>query len=401
MATKKKCSACDEKILNISYMECSNEKCMKLFDLNCLALKLEVFEAFSAEDKSTWICPECVCCNPKHNNQDTPVGGDTPILNRTFTNNVNTRRGNRVESSTTSFEIGTVTMAELLNELRTFRFEVMKRLDSQEKSIQELQLIAEQTRIKLEKIFLDRRVDEVKNKGIITIENKIEELEKGQHVTQQEIKTQLKTFSEILLQKTTDSALNNPVIKKVEVNKCGATKPPIMGLVVDIQNIEGREQEKEEDGKEDHEGKEKKEKEEEEEGKRENGKKPENGKKDNDWKEVTNKKKARMSSHVKKGQNTNAITIKATERKKHLHVWRLHPETSSEALSSYLNTICGSDVVIEKINHKTKRDYASFRITVAESVYNKLCQPEVWPVNTEFTEWIWFRKSNNNTKEAM
>lgn len=365
MATK--CSACDEKTSEIDYMECSNGNCRKLFHLKCLTLKLEVFETFSEEYKSKWICPECASSNPKRNNQDTPVRGDTPVLNRTFTNNVNTRRGNRIESSLTSnTEVGSDMMAQVLNELRAFRIDVMKRLDTQAKDIQELKLIAEQTEIKVEKLCLDKRVDGEKSNEFIIMKNKIEELKKVQNVTQQETERHLKTFAEVLLQKNTDGvALSNPLTNKVKVNKVGATKSPIL---VDTQPIEERE---------------------------------EKGNEENDWKVVKNRKSARFSSDVKRGQNTNTITIKATERKKHLHIWRLHPETSAEALSKYVENICGTDVVVEKINHKTKRDYASFRVTVPESVYKKLCQPEVWPVNTEFTEWIWFRKSTNKHKEAI
>lgn len=89
--------------------------------------------------------------------------------------------------------------------------------------------------------------------------------------------------------------------------------------------------------------------------------------------------------------------IQATERKKHLHVWRLSTETTVEKLISHVKGTCGSDVFvkIEKIKHKTQRDYASFIITVPESAYEKLFQPDIWPVNTEFSEWIWFRKSSS------
>lgn len=364
MATK--CGACDEKVLNISYMECSNENCKKLFHVKCLALTLEVFEAFSEEYKSTWICPECICCNPKHNNQDTPVRGNTPTLNRTFTNNVNTRRGNRSESSTTNTEIGTDMIAELLNEMRIFRLDVMKRLDTQAESIQKLQVIAEETKTKVETLFLNKKVGGENSRDTVVITNKIEELKKVQNVTLHETEKQLKTFAEILSQKTTnDTASTNPVI-----NEVGATKSPIFAPTVNLVATENKEE-------------------------KDIQKKEETGNEDNNWKVVKNRKTARRSSDVKKGQNATNTTIKATERKKHLHVWRLHSETSSEALENYLKNICDAEVAVEKITHKAKRDYASFRISVPESAYNTICQPDVWPINTEFTEWIWFRKSTN------
>ncbi|CAH4037344.1 unnamed protein product [Pieris brassicae] len=56
---------------------------------------------------------------------------------------------------------------------------------------------------------------------------------------------------------------------------------------------------------------------------------------------------------------------------------------------------------IEKINHKTERDYASFIIGVPESEYNVLCQPENWPVNIECYDWVWFRRSTNSKESFL
>ena len=44
---------------------------------------------------------------------------------------------------------------------------------------------------------------------------------------------------------------------------------------------------------------------------------------------------------------------------------------------------------------KSERDYASFRVGVTLSNFEKLCDPEIWPVNVEYSEWIWFRPNTN------
>lgn len=116
---------------------------------------------------------------------------------------------------------------------------------------------------------------------------------------------------------------------------------------------------------------------------------------------VQNKKGNRRLSgnDIRKGQNTSLTALKGAERKKYLHVWRLHPDTTLDAVTNHIKDVCGSDVVtkIERIKHKTERDYASFIVGVPEQMFTKLNQSEVWPLNAEFSEWIWFRKSERKT----
>lgn len=81
--------------------------------------------------------------------------------------------------------------------------------------------------------------------------------------------------------------------------------------------------------------------------------------KESGWTTVRNKKHNRQNKQVRVGTNAELRAIQATERKKHLHVWRLHPETTIEAINDHVKTICGSEVQIkiEKIKHKIGRDY--------------------------------------------
>lgn len=63
----------------------------------------------------------------------------------------------------------------------------------------------------------------------------------------------------------------------------------------------------------------------------------------------------------------------------YLYVWRLNTEITVEELTAYVKEVCDSDVSvkIERINHKTERNYAFFIITESEAVYVKLSHPEV------------------------
>ncbi|CAF4785696.1 unnamed protein product [Pieris macdunnoughi] len=106
---------------------------------------------------------------------------------------------------------------------------------------------------------------------------------------------------------------------------------------------------------------------------------------------------------ILRGRNVESLEIRATQRKKHLHIWRLSLDTTEEKLTSYIKGICGIevDVKVIKIKSKKVKEYASFIVTVSESVYEKLYSPEVWPVNTECCQWFWFRKPKNKTEETV
>ncbi|CAH2096913.1 unnamed protein product [Euphydryas editha] len=85
--------------------------------------------------------------------------------------------------------------------------------------------------------------------------------------------------------------------------------------------------------------------------------------------------------------NTSVLRIKAVERRKYFHVWRLLTHTSVENLTDYVREILGADsyIKVDKINHKTVRGYSSFRICVSDHNYEKLCDPSIWPKDAEFT----------------
>lgn len=108
-------------------------------------------------------------------------------------------------------------------------------------------------------------------------------------------------------------------------------------------------------------------------------------------------KRRSILSEVKKGGNREVTKIQGTERKKFLHVWRLKKNTSCSEIEEHIKSqkIGCDSIKVEQVKMKSERDYSSFIIGVPESAYDKLCDPNIWPINVEFGEWIWFHKSRN------
>lgn len=114
------------------------------------------------------------------------------------------------------------------------------------------------------------------------------------------------------------------------------------------------------------------------------------------WIEVKNRNR---NNPVKKGGNTSVTLLKAVERKKYLHVWRLDKSTTEDSIKEYIKDILGNNLefTVEMIKTKTERNYSSFKIGLPENSFEKLCNPDVWPLNVEFSEWIFFRRPTTNT----
>lgn len=262
--------------------------------------------------------------------------------------------------------------AALLVELRQFRSDIITPLDSQAKAITQLQHQFLQTKTDLDSLV----------KVIKVIESKVTQTQnyKSQEpIAEAVTKSSPTTFAEAVTQNTspnilpTNVASNQYSAKTQKVNKRVATKSarsPVQLNTTDTVPIMYPSKDVD-DGANNQTG----------------------------WTTVRNKKFSRVPKDVTVGNNTEIKTILATERKKHLHVWRLHPATTVEAMTNHVKSICGQDVVlkVEKIRHKTERDYSSFIIGVPEQMYSELNKAEVWPVKAEFKEWIWFRGYTKDT----
>lgn len=372
-----KCSGCDAAIFDIMFMECSQEPCKKMYHLKCIAVTADKFASFTQDYKDNWVCPECTCAIPKRDNSNTPVRGSI-ILNKTFTPSsyVNTERGGRLNPNESVLD----TESKILEELREFRLEMKARLDEQAREYTLLKNRFNKTETQLQELRKIMTVVQEKANKADILETKIIDLTKKNEQMEQMLSSKTK-IPEII--EPIQHKVHQPIVSFAQVvsqNQAKSVATKRTNLLANEEKVPNINNNKKSNS----------------EYTAENNKNTEGG----DW-TVINRKKSRYSkSEVKKGGRTNLVEIQGTERKKYLHVWRLQRETSSEKLENYVQNICGEDVPIkvDKIKHKTERDYASFIIGVPESKYNELCKPENWPVNMEFCEWVWFRKTAGKTK---
>lgn len=377
-----KCTGCDAVISDILYMKCEQEGCKKLYHLKCLTLTKEKFEAFTEEYKLNWRCPECVCSIPKRDNSETPVRGN-PVINKTHTPSyVNTERGSRISKK----EITDVdSISKIMREIQEFRCEMKLQMEEQIKEYSllkhrfintetELQHLRETMKVVQEKVST---VDELEAK-IKLLEEKNEQLQVSlsnkqptkvrseEKIIEENRETRQVSFAKVVKQNEKEVTQKQQIYPLGKGVDSVATKPTIIkdNNKIGIQLIKTTE-------------------------------KNDNQEKEELWTIVQQKKKRYPSSQVIKGGSTATATIQGTEKKKFLHVWRLKKDTTVESLEIYVKGICGQEVAVtvEKIKHRTERDYASFIIGVPESIYDKLCKPECWAINIEFCEWVWFRKT--------
>lgn len=379
-------------LTNVPFIECSKKTCNKVFELKCLGIPTENFETYSQEYKDQWVCPECVCSQRKPSrNADTPVSRTSgPASTFSRSSNVNTQRGSRIKTAESPM---TEQKPNLLEEIKDFRLEVMSRLDSQTSLMENMQEIFNCTKNELQELRLYVKVLEQKVDQVFSLEKQMKELSARNQYLEHQINISKKSqpsgetlkcpkealnYSEAICKQPANDKRNKTAASPSAVTSSGAMKTveiPMMGEVSPAEEQKLSTSEVEMNSKADsNEG----------------------------WNLVRNNKRKFQSKEVKRGQNSSLKDIQAMERKKHLHVWRLHPETTVESLTTHVKQMCGSEVnvKIEKIKHKTERDYSSFIVGIAEGVYHKLCHPDVWPVNAEFSEWIWFRRSTNRPNDG-
>lgn len=386
-----KCRACDIQVPDDGYMKCSKKQCEKVYDLKCLGLTQKEGSPSSDENLSKqWICPECVCSKPKpirYDPDNTPLRNTPELKAFTPSANVNTQRGSRIKLMDKSDVECDNCEDSWLSEFRQFRNEIISRLDVQTSIIKHLQEVCFSTKMELEELKMNMKVRQHKitetdqNQRSESIDSSLESLNADVQVIDQiDVPTTFADVTRISINNLNRKNTTPRVSKKREATKTADGRESVVRSQL-INQPQPHMSPKNNSN---------------------NSKEEENNNKDNEWTTVRKKRGSFQSKNVKKGNNMDLKDIQATEKKRHLHVWRLNKETTIEKLISHVKGVCGLDanVKIEKIKHKTERDYASFIVTVSESMYEKLCQSEVWLVNTEFCEWIWFRKTTYKpTKE--
>lgn len=88
----KACAACT-KVIKAEFMECRN--CLERYDLYCVNIALETFNAYSESSKKDWICPTCKSAIPKRDNTNTPVRSSEWDKPYAATDTITISRGSR------------------------------------------------------------------------------------------------------------------------------------------------------------------------------------------------------------------------------------------------------------------------------------------------------------------
>ncbi|CAG9761244.1 unnamed protein product [Ceutorhynchus assimilis] len=97
------------------------------------------------------------------------------------------------------------------------------------------------------------------------------------------------------------------------------------------------------------------------------------------WQNVTYKR--RKPRVLVGNKDDTELNIRAVPKSVDLHVYRLHPDTTSMQITNLLKSLF-PEVKTEKIESKNSNIYASFKVTILQKNFNKAMDATVWPVNT-------------------
>lgn len=105
-------------------MSCA--RCNKFYDIDCLGISVQTFEQQPEELKECWICPQCVCSQPKQGNSSTPVR--SAINTGSCSNaNVNMVRGSKGKAKPVvafSSTQSAIEVSDLIKEIKELRKEM-------------------------------------------------------------------------------------------------------------------------------------------------------------------------------------------------------------------------------------------------------------------------------------
>lgn len=86
-------------------------------------------------------------------------------------------------------------------------------------------------------------------------------------------------------------------------------------------------------------------------------------------------------------RDSDGESLKAVPQVGYIHVYRLDPGTSEQAVSEYLKQFI-PDCKCEILNSKHPEVYSSFKITVPLNDVEKVMNPNVWPVGTRVNRYF-------------
>ncbi|KAJ8704738.1 hypothetical protein PYW07_011926 [Mythimna separata] len=329
------CRACGVMVPHGLFMKCSNKQCGKVYDIKCLGFMEDEFKSFSNQRILEWICPECVCSKPRRNDPDTPVRSTFQMKADETSAYVNTQRGSRSKTTADVSIVGCDSDGVLLIEFRQFRLQVLQRLDMQTEIIKHLQEVCNSTKSELEYLKANGRVfqEKISQKELLITQKQPDETEEAAAECSRsgpEVTHQLPTPTSFATVARSDYNDNKRKItttraasKSIEATKTASVSVPTVVSQTISQSVNSAHTvpEVELNSTEDKDDK-------------------------NGWTTVRrnrgNRERNLKSKNVKRGENSELVEIQATEKKKHLHVWRLATETTVEKLTSHVKGVCGS-----------------------------------------------------------
>lgn len=373
-----KCNACGDTMHNIQYMECSRIECKKTYDLKCLSISPNVFEAYTQLYKNKWVCPECICLLPKGDNSNTPLRSQNEKFEASNFVNMSRRGGHQISQRQEQD-----TEYDLVVEIRELRSDITSRFDEQAERFQQVWQIVCEARGEISELQTKIKVLENRVSAFESLEIELREWSAQRHLLSEQLRTHSTlskptehTYSQAASAIATTSSAHNEGEVNTDQGRAIITTPAQANVLtgsmeqIRVADVAFRDHHRVVVVEGDHTAN-------------------------------TKTKRKLPAKRVWRGES-EGLNVEAIERKKHLHVWRLEPNTTVEQIEKHIENICGSgiNVKVEKIVHKTHRDYASFIVGVPEGIYEKICHPKAWPRNAEFGEWIWFRRSTYKPKEG-
>ena len=112
-----------------------------------------------------------------------------------------------------------------------------------------------------------------------------------------------------------------------------------------------------------------------------------------EWKQVVRKRSNNKNSRAVVGDlEAENAQIRAMDKKAHLHLLHMHPDTTEESVAGHLQSLNLSDCMVFKIKSRSPNSYSSFRITMPFDMLNKVNSPSIWPKGAKIQRYRFFHR---------
>jgi len=88
----------------------------------------------------------------------------------------------------------------------------------------------------------------------------------------------------------------------------------------------------------------------------------------------------------------NSSGLKAVDRRAHLHICKLQPDTSEDDVRNHLSTIGAADYTVKQLEPKFPQFYSSFHVSIPLGSLDQINNASAWPKGTILSRYHFFRK---------